>query len=366
MSVLLDPTQLGALKLKNRIVMAPLTRCRADYQRVPNDLMREHYEMRASMGLIISEATAVDPMGVGYPRTPGIWNEAQVKGWRKITDAVHAKGGLMILQLWHVGRVSHPFYLNDALPVAPSAIAAKGRVSLMRPEQAYVVPRALETHELADVVNSFRLGAQNAKAAGFDGVLIHGANGYLLDQFLCSGTNLRTDQYGGSLINRARLPLEVADVVIDVWGADRVGYHISPRGQSHDMVDANPIETFGFLTQELFKRGLGFLSIRESLGEGRIGDQLKKIFKGAVIANEKLTRDSAIDLINKQEADAVAFGVMSISNPDLVHKLANSLPLTPPNPSTFYNQTSYLFDQAEPMPAQGFYETDRRGYTDLT
>src|SRR5690606_31744690 len=233
MATLFDPIQIGDLQLANRIIMAPLTRCRASEGRVPNDLMRDYYVQRASAGLILTEATSVSPMGVGYPDTPGIWSDEQVAGWRVITDAVHQAGGKIMLQLWHVGRISDPHYLDGQLPVAPSAIAADGHVSLMRPKKAYVTPRALETDEIAGIVEAYRLGAENAKKAGFDGVEIHGANGYLLDQFLQDSTNKRTDNYGGSIENRARLMLEVTDAVIGVWGAGRVGMHLAPRADAH-------------------------------------------------------------------------------------------------------------------------------------
>ncbi|MCL4169420.1 UNVERIFIED_CONTAM: hypothetical protein GTU68_002914, partial [Idotea baltica] len=210
------------------MIMAPLTRCRSGEGRVPSALMAEYYAQRASAGLIISEATSVNPMGVGYPDTPGIWSDEQVEGWRLVTDAVHAKGGRILLQLWHVGRISDPLYLGGALPVAPSAIAAGGHVSLVRPKKDFVTPRALAIEEIPAIVEAFRKGAENAKRAGFDGVEIHGANGYLLDQFLQDSTNQRTDAYGGSIENRARLMLEVVDAVTSVWGPDRVGLHIAP------------------------------------------------------------------------------------------------------------------------------------------
>ncbi len=219
MTTLFDSAQLGDLTLRNRVIMAPLTRCRASAGRVPNALMAQYYQQRASAGLILTEATSVTPMGVGYPDTPGIWSAEQVEGWKLTTDAVHQAGGLIFLQLWHVGRISDSSYLNGELPVAPSAIAAEGHVSLVRPEKNYEVPRALETDEIPGIVAAYRVGAENAKLAGFDGVEVHGANGYLLDQFLQDSTNKRTDAYGGSLENRARLLLEVTDAVIGVWGA---------------------------------------------------------------------------------------------------------------------------------------------------
>jgi 2,4-dienoyl-CoA reductase-like NADH-dependent reductase (Old Yellow Enzyme family) len=239
-ALLLQPLQVGDWHLPNRVVMAPLTRCRASAGRVPNALMRDYYVQRASAGLIISEATAVTPKGVGYPDTPGIWSPEQVLGWRLITDAVHAAGGRILLQLWHVGRISDPVYLDGDLPVAPSAIAASGQVSLLRPKKSFVTPRALELGEIPGIVDAYRLGAENALAAGFDGVEIHGANGYLLDQFLQDSSNHRTDEYGGPIENRARLMLEVTDAVVSVWGANRVGMHLAPRGDSHGMGDSNP------------------------------------------------------------------------------------------------------------------------------
>ncbi len=266
MNHLFQPLTVGALELPNRIIMAPLTRARAGVTRTPNALMVEYYRQRATAGLIISEATSVDPMGVGYADTPGIWSDEQVRGWTAITDAVHAEGGRMILQLWHVGRMSDPMFLEGQLPVAPSAIAPAGHVSLVRPLKSFVTPRALETSEIPDIIEAYRRGAENAQRAGFDGVEIHGANGYLLDQFLQDSSNHRTDEYGGSVENRARLMLEVTDAVISVWGADRVGMHLAPRGDAHDMGDSNPAETFGHVARELGQRRIAFICARESSG----------------------------------------------------------------------------------------------------
>ncbi|MDY7561774.1 alkene reductase [Pseudomonas sp. 10B1] len=336
MTTIFDPITLGDLQLPNRIIMAPLTRCRADEGRVPNALMAEYYVQRASAGLIISEATAVTPMGVGYPDTPGIWSDAQVRGWSNITKAVHAAGGRIVLQLWHVGRISHTSYLNGDAPVAPSAIAAAGHVSLVRPLADYPIPRALESAEIADVVDAYRQGAENAKAAGFDGVEIHGANGYLLDQFLQSGTNQRTDEYGGSVENRARLMLEVTDAVVEVWGAGRVGMHLSPRADIHDMGDENLSETFTYVARELGKRGIAFICSREKEAGDSLGPQLKKAFGGNYIANESFTKDSANAWLSSGKADAVAFGVPYIANPDLFERLQQDAPLNAPVPATFY------------------------------
>ena len=333
---LTDPLRLGAWDLPNRIIMAPLTRSRAGAERVPNELMAEYYVQRATAGLIISEATAVTPMGVGYADTPGIWSEEQVAGWRKVTQAVHQAGGRILLQLWHVGRISDPMFLNGALPVAPSAIAAAGHVSLVRPLRPFVTPRALETAEIAGVVAAFRQGAENAQRAGFDGVEVHGANGYLPDQFLQDKTNHRTDEYGGPVENRARLLLEITDAAIGVWGADRVGVHLAPRGDAHDMGDANPLATFGYVAKELGYRKIAFICARESLGSKRIGPQLKALFGGHYIANEKFTGATANQVLADGEADAVAFGVPFIANPDLPERLRTGAPLNPPNPATFY------------------------------
>ena len=338
MTTLFDPLKLGSLELPNRIIMAPLTRCRADAGRVPNALMAEYYVQRASAGLILSEATSVTPMGVGYPDTPGIWSDEQIRGWSNITHAVHANGGKIVLQLWHVGRISDPIYLDGELPVAPSAIQPAGHVSLVRPLKNFVTPRALETEEIAEIVEAYRHGAENAKAAGFDGVEIHGANGYLLDQFLQSSTNQRNDQYGGSVENRARLLLEVTDAAISVWGADRVGVHLAPRQDAHDMGDANPRETFGYVARELGKRGVAFICTREREGEDSLTPYLKEQFGGLVIANERFTKEQANAWLAAGKADAVAFGVPYIANPDLVERLAQDAPLNEARPELFYAQ----------------------------
>lgn len=335
---LFDPLLVGDLQLPNRIVMAPLTRCRASEGRTPNALIRDYYVQRASAGMIISEATSVTPMGVGYPDTPGIWSDAQIDGWREVTRAVHEAGGRILLQLWHVGRISHPAYLDGAPPVAPSAIAAQGHVSLLRPKQPYPVPRALEIDEIPGVVAAYRQGAENAKRAGFDGVEIHGANGYLLDQFLQDSANKRTDRYGGSIENRARLMLEVADAAIDVWGAGRVGVHLSPRGDAQSMGDSDPKATFGYVARELGRRKIAFICAREHQGPDALGPNLKKEFGGAYIANEAYTRETAEAAIAAGEADAVAFGKLFIANPDLVERFARGAALNEPKLETFYSK----------------------------
>lgn len=341
MATLFDPITIGDLTLKNRIVMAPLTRARAiGGGRVPNALMAEYYAQRANAGLILSEATAVTPQGVGYENTPGLWSDQQVEGWKLVTAAVHAAGGRIFAQLWHVGRISDPSFFDGAAPVAPSAIAAQGHVSLLRPERPYPVPRALETAELAGIVAAYKLGAENAKKAGFDGVEIHGANGYLLDQFLQDKTNQRTDNYGGTIENRARLMLEVTDACIEVWGANRVGMHLAPRRDAHDMGDSNPAATFGYVAQQLGQRKIAFICAREAVGEDSLGPQLKQAFGGVYIANEKLDKAGAQALLDAGKADAVAFGKDYISNPDLVHRLQQDAALNPWQPATFYGATA--------------------------
>lgn len=336
MPTLFDPIQVGDLHLPNRVIMAPLTRCRAEPGRVPGALMAEYYVQRASAGLIISEATSVTPMGVGYPDTPGIWSAEQVQGWKNVTSAVHAAGGRIVLQLWHVGRISDPSYLDGELPVAPSAVQPKGHVSLIRPMKSFETPRALATEEIAGIVEAYRQGAANAKAAGFDGVEIHGANGYLLDQFLQDSTNQRSDQYGGSLENRARLMLEVTDAVVSVWGAGRVGMHLAPRADAHDMGDSNRAETFGYVARELGQRGIAFICAREHEADDSRGPQLKQLFGGVYIANERFTGEQANRWLAEGKADAVAFGIPFIANPDLPARLAADAPLNKPDSSTFY------------------------------
>ena len=353
MPTLFDPLAVGAWTLPNRILMAPLTRARAGAERRPNALMAEYYRQRATAGLILSEATSVTPMGVGYADTPGIWSGEQVEGWKQVTRAVHEAGGRILLQLWHVGRISDPLFLHGELPVAPSAVRPAGHVSLVRPEKPFVTPRALDRAEIPGIVAAYREGAKNAKAAGFDGVEIHGANGYLLDQFLQDKTNHRTDEYGGPVENRARLMLEVTDAVVSVWGPDRVGMHIAPRGDAHDMGDSDPLATFSYVARELGRRKLAFLCAREALGEGRIGPQLKKAFGGVYVANEGFTRDTANQVLAAGEADAVAFGVPFIANPDLPERFRRDAALNDADPSTFYapgprGYTDYPFLAADP------------------
>ncbi|HVO45321.1 MAG TPA: alkene reductase [Steroidobacteraceae bacterium] len=336
MPTLFDPLQVGDLLLPNRILMAPLTRSRAGTSRIPNALMAEYYAQRASAGLILSEATVVTPMGIGYADTPGIWSDEQVEGWKLTTRAVHERGGRIFLQLWHVGRISHPLFLDGKLPVAPSAVTPRGRVSLVRPETPYVEPRALERREIPGVIEDFRRGARNAQLAGFDGVELHGANGYLIDQFLQDSTNLRTDDYGGPVENRARLLLEVVDAMISVWGPNRVGVHLAPRGDAHSMGDSDRAATFGYAARQLGARRIAFICAREYIGDDSIGPQLKAAFGGVYIANEKFDFDTAQQAVSTGRADAVAFGKLFLANPDLPRRFAEHLPLNEPQMATFY------------------------------
>jgi N-ethylmaleimide reductase len=341
---LLSPYRLGEFDLRNRMVMAPMTRSRALEGNVPNPLAAIYYAQRAEAGLIITEATQVSPQGVGYIRTPGIHSVEQVAGWRQVTDAVHGAGGRIFAQLWHVGRVSHPDFHDGALPVAPSAIAADGEVFTNRGRAKMVTPRALEAHELPGIVAQFEKGAQNAKAAGFDGVELHGANGYLLDQFLRDGANRRTDQYGGSIRNRARLPLEVAEAVAAVWGADRVGYKVSPHGTVYSMSDSDPIATFSYLADELSRLGLVYLHATEGIagptappaGTILAAPVLRQRFKGTLILNGGYDAHSADAAIARGAADLIAVGVPFLANPDLPIRYTRGAPLNAPDQATFY------------------------------
>lgn len=357
---LLDPLVVGDWNLPNRIVLAPLTRTRASAGRVPNALMATYYRQRATAGLMLTEATSVTPMGVGYPDTPGIWSEEQVEGWKLVTQAVHEAGGRILLQLWHVGRISDPSYLAGQSPVAPSAITPEGYLHLLRPQRPFATPRALERDEIPGVVEAYQQGAQNAERAGFDGVEIHGANGYLLDQFLQDSTNKRTDDYGGSIENRARLMLEVTDAVTSVWGARRVGMHLAPRGDMYSMGDSNPAATFGYVAEQLHQRGLAFIAARESVGPGRLGPELKRKFGGVYIANEGFTFETANKAIAAGEADAVAFGTLFIANPDLPRRFALQAPLNPPNPVTFYGSGSGGYTDYPALDGNSSIEEEKR------
>lgn len=337
MPTLFDPIRVGDLDLPNRIFMAPLTRLRGTVDNLPRpELAARYYAERASAGLILTEGTPVDPMGVGYPQVPGIWSQQQVELWKPIVDAVHEAGGRIFAQIWHVGRISHSSYLHGKLPVAPSPLPAPGHVTLVRPYTDHETPQALTTAEVKQVVEQFGHGARNAKAAGFDGVELHGANGYLLDQFLQSGTNQRDDEYGGSIENRARLMLECADAAIAEFGAGRVGMHLAPRSDIHGISDSNRPETFGYVARELGRRKIAFIMAREKLGPDSLGPMLKREFGGVYVMNEEFTLASANQVLQNGDADAVGFGKLFIANPDLPARLRQGAPLNAPRPELFY------------------------------
>ena len=340
---LFSPYSLGDIALNNRLVLSPMTRSRALEGNVANPLAATYYVQRASAGLMITEGTQVSPQGVGYIRTPGIHSPEQVAGWKHITDAVHRVGGTIFAQLWHVGRVSHPDFHNGELPVGPSALPVAGEAFTNNGKVQIPTPRALETGEIRGIVEQFRKGAENAKAAGFDGVELHGANGYLLDQFLRDGANQRTDAYGGSISSRARLPLEVADAVTGVFGASRVGYKLSPYFGMFSMSDSNPIATFTYIAKELGKRGIGYLHVSEAIagpmkvdGTERVTPLIRDVFDGTLMVNggyDAATGDAAIA---RGEADLVAFGVPFIANPDLPLRYRKHAALNTPDAATFY------------------------------
>jgi len=336
--------QLGPNGLKNRIVMAPMTRSRAGDGNVPGELNGLYYSQRASGGLIITEGAQISPQGVGYPATPGIHTPEQIEGWKKVTDSVHGAGGKIFLQLWHVGRISHPsLQPGGALPVAPSAIKPEGEAFSYDGLKPFVTPRALETEEIPGIVEQYRQAALNAMDAGFDGVEIHGANGYLIDQFLRDGTNRRTDAYGGSLDNRTRFLLEVVQTVTDVCGVDRVGVRISPLNPFNSMSDSDPAATFTHVAGALKPIGLAYLHVVEvAIGEqgGTLVDfdytGLKKAFGGTYIANGGYNRERAEAALEEGRADLISFGASYLANPDLPERLMAGAPLNPPDPSTFY------------------------------
>jgi N-ethylmaleimide reductase len=357
MSKLFTPTQVGPYRLSHRVAMAPLTRMRSDPGDIPSELMVEYYKQRTTKGgLIISEASPVSIRGNGYAGAPGIYSDTQIAGWQRVTEAVHAKGGRIFQQLWHVGRQSHvDLQPNGDAPVAPSAIAAEGYAYSKRGEVPFSMPRALALHEIPGIIEEFRSGAERALRAGFDGVEIHGANGYLPDQFLQDGTNKRTDGYGGPIENRARFMLEVTQAAISVWGADRVGVRIAPSGAYGSMSDSDPAATFGYVTTQLDRLGIAYLHVVEprikgteetSLGRAPIAAQhLRPKFSRTLIAAGGFTPASAETIVTFGEADLVAFGRHFISNPDLPQRIRQGLPLTHYDRSTFYGG-------------------DARGYTD--
>lgn len=351
MSSLFDSISLGQLNLKNRLVMAPLTRMRSKQPgNIPWQLNATYYSQRAGAGLIVSEATQISQQGQGYPGTPGIHSPEQVAGWKLVTDQVHAAGGLMVLQLWHVGRISHRSHQpGGALPVAPSAIKPSGGThSADWKSVDFETPRALETDEIPNLVTDYKRAAENAKSAGFDGVEVHGANGYLLDQFLQDGSNQRTDRYGGSVENRARLLLEVVDATCAVWGAARVGVRLSPYGTFNDMHDSDPVALFTYVLGELSKRQIAYVHLIEPRSSSAGGSDtvvsdvpeacriFRETFRGGLISAGGYTPTSAHQTIADGNADAIAFGRLFISNPDLAERIKSGAPLNKYDRATFY------------------------------
>lgn len=347
--VLFETFKLGNLTLPNRVLMSPLTRSRSSQPGdIPNDMNVEYYQQRANAGLIISEATQVSPQGKGYAFTPGIHSKHQIAGWKKVTDAVHDAGGRIHLQLWHVGRISHTDLQPDGrMPVAPSAIAPEGAKTFVSADSGMVdiaEPRALETDEIAGIVEQFRTGAENAKAAGFDGVEVHAANGYLLDQFLKSGSNQRTDEYGGSAENRVKLTLMVTQAAIDVWGKENVGIRVSPTGSFNAMYDEDPLETFGVLARHLNDLGIAYIEVVEDSFQGNhadgrpesVIDAIQANFKGSYIANGAYTAEEARRRISAGRCDLVTFGRPFIANPDLPERFRQDASLNEWDDSTFY------------------------------
>lgn len=332
---------LGDLTLANKMVMAPMTRNRAAPGAVMNEMHALYYEQRASAGLIITEATQISPEGVGYPGTPGIHSDEQVAGWKKVTQAVHNAGGKIFIQLWYCGRISHPSLLPDAqTPVAPSAIRPQGEAITPQGMQPYVTPRALEIEEIQDIVAQYKQAAEMAKLAEFDGIEVHAANGYLIDQFLRDGSNHRTDEYGGSAENRMRLLNEVLDAVLQVWPANRVGVRLTPENSFNSMTDSDPLNHFSYFIQQLNTRNLAYLHILEGdmMNKQRTLDytQLRKLFNSTYIANNAYDRDSAQQHLSANNADLIAFGMPFLANPDLVHRYQIDAPLNEANEETLY------------------------------
>ncbi len=348
---LFSPIKLGPYSLPNRVVMAPMTRNRAAPNNVPSKMAIQYYGQRASAGLIVTEATQVTPRGIGYPNTPGIHSAEQVDAWKPIVEEVHRNNGHIFLQLWHVGRASHPlFQPNNDLPVAPSAIAPQGQLYTPEGMKAYETPRALALAEIQGIVDDYRQGAQNALAAGFDGVEIHGANGYLPDQFLRDGSNHRTDDYGGPVENRARFLLEVTQAAIDVWGTDRVGVRLSPGGSFNDMKDSDSKKTFGYVVSALDALEIAYVHFKESTHDDqRYGGEIipssifRPMFQGAIMVNGDYSRDRGDAVIAESTADLVSFGRSFLANPDLPARLKTGIELNTPEPATFYggNEKGY-------------------------
>lgn len=349
---LFTPIKIGKYTLKNRIFMAPLTRCRSIENNVPNDLMAEYYAQRASAGLIISEATQISPMGIGYPCTPGIHTDEQIQGWKKVTQAVHDKEGKIFLQMWHVGRISHSSYLGGELPVSASAIKPAGEVYTFEGMREYETPRVLSIPEIQEIVKEYGKAAKNAIEAGFDGVEIHSANGYLLDQFLRDGTNVREDAYGGSVENRSRFLFDVITEVVSAVGADRTGLRLSPSGTFNDMTDSDPQKHFTYVCERLNDFDLAYLHVIDALeADIRHGANvmalslIRDTYKGVLITNGAYDKERGTTTVGNNQADAVAYGTLFIANPDLPERFKADAHLNEPDPNTFYTQ-------------------DEKGYTD--
>lgn len=345
---------IGKYTLRNRIVMAPMTRSRAVENGCANDLMAEYYAQRATAGLIISEASQISPMAIGYPCTPGIYTNEQIKSWEKVTNAVHKQGGLIFLQLWHVGRISHSSFLEGNLPVAPSAIKPSGEHFTFDGMKPYEIPKALSIYEIKEIVQEYAQAAQNAIAAGFDGVEIHGANGYLIDQFLKDGTNKRNDEYGGTIENRSKFLFEILKAVSNAIGHDKTALRLSPSGTFNDMSDSNPQEHFKYICKKLNDYDLAYLHIMDALeGDIRHGANvvelkyLRDAYNGVLITNGGYDKDRGNQTIENHLADAVAYGVLFISNPDLPQRFKINAPLNGVDPKVFYTQ-------------------DAKGYTDYS
>jgi N-ethylmaleimide reductase len=342
---LFDPIQLGAFEARNRIFMAPLTRGRGTREHVPTELMIEYYRQRASAGLIITEATGISQLGLGWPYAPGLWSDEQVAAWKPIVAAVHDAGGRIVAQLWHMGRIVHPS-LGGATPVSASAIAAPGEAHTYEGKQPYVVPRPLEIDEIPALLDDYARAADNAREAGFDGVQLHAANGYLIDQFLRDGSNHRTDAYGGSVENRLRLLGEVTDRLVSTIGGDRVGVRLSPNGESQGTNDSNPHALFPAAARRLSEAGAAWLELREPSPDSNFGKPdvapvhpaIREAFDGPLVLNSDFDGPRAQQALDNGEADAIAFGRPFIANPDLADRIRESLPLNAPDPSTFYSR----------------------------
>lgn len=347
LTTLFDPITVGAIQAPNRMFMAPLTRCRSTTEHVPTPIMGEYYAQRAGAGLIISEATGISQQGLGMPFAPGIWNEAQTEAWKPVIEQVHQAGGRIICQLWHMGRIVHPDFLNGEKPVSASATTAPGSVRTYAGKRDYVEARPLEISEIPGLLDDYQNAAENARKAGFDGVQLHAANGYLIDQFIRSGTNLRTDEYGGSAENRVRLLGEVTQRLVDVWGGDRVAVRLSPNGDSQGADDATPVETFTTAAKLLDSIGIAFLELREPPAHGTYGNtdvppvspDIRPVFNGPLVLNSDYFLENATAALAENRADAISFGRTFMTNPDLPERFRSGTELNPIDfTPTWYSQ----------------------------